>query len=88
MSPSPPHATHALALGDVRFLDAGAGAPAAIAFERTLGEQRLVVACSFDDEACALADLGCAGAEVLLGNYADAPSDGTLRPYEAVVWDA
>ena len=82
------HTSDVLALGDIRFLDAGAGAPAAIAFERTLGERRLVVACSFDEEPCALADLGCAGAEVLIGNYADAPSDGTLRPYEAVVWDA
>ena len=82
------HTSDVLALGDVRFLDAGAGAPAAIAFERMLGERRLVVACSFDEEPCALADLGCAGTEVLLGNYADAPSDGTLRPYEAVVWDA
>ena len=82
------HTSDVLALGDIRFLDAGVGAPAAIAFERTLGERRLVVACSFDEEPCALADLGCAGAEVLIGNYADAPSDGTLRPYEAVVWDA
>lgn len=45
-----------------------------------------MVDCSFDAEACELADLGCAGAEVLLGNYADAPTAGVLRPYEAVVW--
>ena len=62
------------------------GAPKVIAYERTLGDERLVVACSFDEGPCALADLGIAGCEVLLGTYDDAPSAGTLRPYEAVVW--
>lgn len=82
------HESDVLAAGEVRFLDAGAGAPKAIAFERTLGERRLVVACSFDDAPCELADLGTDGAEVLLGNYDDAPAARTLRPYEAVVWSA
>ena len=82
------HESGVLAAGEVRFLDAGAGAPKAIAFERTLGERRLVVACSFDDAPCELADLGTDGAEVLLGNYEDAPAARALRPYQAVVWSA
>lgn len=82
------HESDVLDAGEVRFLDAGAGAPKAIAFERTLGERRLVVACSFDDAPCELADLGTDGAEVLLGNYDDAPAARALRPYEAVAWSA
>ena len=80
------HTSDVVALGDVRFLDAGSAAPKVIAFERTLGEKRLVVACSFDDEPCELTDLGADGMTVLLGNYADCPAEGVLRPYEAVVW--
>ena len=80
------HKSDVAALGDVRFMSAGAAAPKVIAFERTLGERRIVVACSFDAEPCALADLGTGGAEVLLDNYADGPVEGTLRPFEAVVW--
>ena len=80
------HTSDVVALGDVRFLDAGSAAPKVIAFERTLGEKRLVVACSFDDEPCELADLGTDGMTVLLGNYDDGPVAGRLRPYEAVVW--
>ena len=80
------HESEVVARGDVRFLDAGEAAPKAIAFERTLGDERLVVACSFDSEPCRVADLGTSGYEVLLGNYDEAPSAGELRPYEAVVW--
>ena len=80
------HTSDVVALGDVRFLDAGPAAPKVIAFERALGERRLVAACSFDDEPCELADLGADGMTVLLGNYADGPTAGVLRPYEAVVW--
>ncbi len=80
------HESDVLAEGAVRFLDAGPAAPKAIAFERTLGEKRLVVACSFDGEPCELADLGVGDGAVLLGTYADAPTLGVLRPYEAVVW--
>ena len=80
------HASDVVALGDVRFLDAGPAAPRVIAFERTLGEKRLVVACSFDGASCELADLGCDGMPVLLGNYDGVPAAGVLRPYEAVVW--
>ena len=80
------HDSDVVVRGDVRFLDAGEAAPRVIAYERTLGDERLVVACSFDDAPCELADLGEAGGEVLLGNYDDAPAGRVLRPYEAVVW--
>ena len=80
------HEMDVLALGEVRFLDAGDAAPKVIAYERTLGDERLVVACSFDDAPCRLADLGADGCEALLGNYDDAPAAGELRPHEAVVW--
>ncbi|WP_455139332.1 alpha,alpha-phosphotrehalase [Thermophilibacter sp.] len=84
------HTSDVVTLGDVCFLDAGAAAPKVIAYERTLGEKRLVVACSFDAEPCAVdvAALGVDGAEVLLGTYGDAPVAGELRPYEAVVWQS
>ena len=80
------HDSDVVAEGAVRFLDAGAAAPKVVAFERTLGEKRLVVACSFDDAPCELADLGCDGLPVLLGTYDDAPTPALLRPHEAVVW--
>ena len=80
------HSSDVIARGEVRFLDAGAAAPKVIAFERVLGDERLVVACSFDDAPCRLSGLGAEKYEVLLGNYADAPAPGELRPYEAVVW--
>ena len=72
--------------GDVRFLDAGAAAPKVLAFERVLGDERLVVACSFDSEPCRIAGLGTGGYEVLVCNYDSVPVPGELRPYEAVVW--
>ena len=80
------HELDVIAYGDVRFLDAGLGAPKVVAFERTLGEECVVVACSFDEGPCALADLGVDGAEVLVGNYDDAPRPRELRPFEAVAW--
>lgn len=80
------HELEVVSRGDVRFLDAGPAAPKVIAFERTLGDVRLVVACSFDENPCELADLGLGGHERLLGNYDDEPTAGSLRPYEAVAW--
>ncbi|OUO32478.1 DUF3459 domain-containing protein [Olsenella sp. An290] len=80
------HESDLVAEGAVRFLDAGAEAPKVIAYERTLGDERLVVACSFDERPCQLADLGTAGLAVVMGNYDDAPAAGALRPFEAVVW--
>ena len=80
------HESDLVAEGAVRFLDAGAEAPKVIAYERTLGDERFVVACSFDGRPCQLADLGTAGLAVVMGNYDDAPAAGALRPFEAVVW--
>lgn len=80
------HASDVVATGEVRFLDAGEAAPGVIAYERMLGDERLVVACSFDDAPCRIEGLGVEKCEVLLGNYDDAPEPGVLRPYEAVVW--
>ena len=80
------HKSDLVAEGAVRFLDAGATAPKVIAYERTLGDERLVVACSFDERPCQLADLGTEGLTVLMGNYDAAPAAGELRPFEAVVW--
>ena len=80
------HESDLVAEGAVRFLDAGAAAPKVIAYERTLGDERLVVACSFDERPCQLADLGTEGLAVVMGNYDDAPAAGALRPFEAVVW--
>lgn len=78
--------------GDVRFLDAGSGAPKVIAFERVLDGERVVVVCSFDGEGCTIdADqLGLvACGSVLLDTYGDRGPiiDGALelRPYEALL---
>lgn len=88
------HDLPVLAEGRVRFLDAGAGAPKVIAFERTLGDVRLVSVCSFDARACTVdgGDLALGdGYRRLAGNYDDEPpraDDGSLalRPQEAVVY--
>ncbi len=80
------HELDVISLGRVRFLDAGAAAPKVIAFERTLGDVRLVVACSFDEKACKLADLRLEGHKVLLTSYEDVPIPGILRPFEGVAW--
>lgn len=81
-----------LADGAVRFLDAGAGAPKVIAFERSLGDKRVVAICSFDETACAVdADsLGVTACdEVLLSTHGGMGEliDGALglRPYEALL---
>ena len=69
--------------GDVRFLDAPSDK--VIAYERTLGDTRVVVQCNFSrDEQPALAT---EGSEVLVSNYAD-ESAGVLRPWEgtARIW--
>ena len=80
------HELDVIARGSVRFLDAGPAAPKVIAYERTLDEKRVVVACSFDAEPCSIADLGVSGAEVLIGSYDDEPPAGALRPFEGVAW--
>ena len=86
------HELDVVARGRVRFLDAGAAAPRVIAYERTLGDTRLVVACSFDSEPCRVSGLDLDdGYDLLLGSHDDAPrrtEDGglILRPHESVVY--
>ncbi|WP_239462662.1 alpha-glucosidase C-terminal domain-containing protein [Collinsella tanakaei] len=77
--------------GTVRFLDAGASAPKVIAFERTLGDARLVTVCSFDENGCRVDGIDLADMEMRIGNYDDAALPGedgalALRPFEAVVF--
>jgi oligo-1,6-glucosidase len=67
--------------------------PQVYAFTRTMAGERLVVLLNFTGAAAAVAlpaDLGPAAAEVLIGNYDDAPASGsdelTLRPFEARVY--
>ena len=69
-------------LGDVSFLDTASDK--VIAYERTLGDTKVVVECNFsgeDQEA-----LDTAGGEVLISNYAEPAQK--LRPWEAVahIW--
>lgn len=82
--------------GAVSFLDAGEQAPKVIAFERTLGDERVVALCSFDEEACRVDAAGLGlfmtgdlSEHVLVANYEGAPAvvQGALplRPYEAVL---
>ena len=68
--------------GGVRFLDAPSDA--VIAYDRTLGDERLVVQCNFSgDEQPALA---VGGGERLIGNYDEPCGRETLRPWEAVAY--
>ena len=70
--------------GDVHFVD-GAG-DKIIAYERTLGDVRVLVQCNFCGEEQRA--LPAEGGEVLIGNY-DTPAEaGILRPWEAVahIW--
>lgn len=66
--------------GDVRFVDALGDK--VIAYERTLGDVRVLVQCNYSGDE--VPSLITAGGEVLVGNY-DEPSD-MLRPWEAVAY--
>jgi trehalose-6-phosphate hydrolase len=77
-------AEHVVQTGDVRFVDVASDK--VIAYERTLGDVRLLVQCNYsgDEQPAVAAD----GGEVLISNYAE-PGDGaTLRPWEATarIW--
>ncbi len=66
-------------IGDIRFLEAGSDA--VIAYERTLGDERVVVQCNFSGvEQPAVGD---GGGEVLICNYDEPRDTATLRPWEA-----
>ena len=64
------------------------GSDKIIAYERTLGDERLVVQCNFSGDE--LDALSCEGGKLLIGNYAETAADGgatlTLRPWEAVAY--
>lgn len=81
-----------LAEGEVRFLDAGTGAPKVIAFERVLGAKRMVAICSFDPAPCTVDAEGLgisACGEVMSSTHGGMGElvDGALglRPFEALL---
>jgi oligo-1,6-glucosidase len=54
------------------------------AYVRRLGGKKLVVACNFTDHPVAFSlPEEFSGGRLLIGNYADEPSENCLRPYEA-----
>ena len=57
------------------------------AYERTLGDQTLVVVCNFFGETIEMPLMDkCKDMQLLLGNYADMEQPETLRPYEARIY--
>ena len=71
-----------IADGGIRFLDTGTSD--VIAYERTLGGEKLTVYCNlrgYDVPVQGLSE--CAGGEILVCNYASAGEGGVLRPFEA-----
>ena len=68
-------------LGDVSFLDTASDK--VIAYERTLGDTRVLVQCNFGGEA--QPSLATDGGEVLISNY-DGTESGVLRPWEGTAW--
>jgi len=70
--------------GDVRFLESPADK--VIAYERTLGDERVVVQCNFSGEEQPALILE--GGEVLVSNYDESGTAGVLRPWEgtAIIW--
>lgn len=72
-------------VGDVRFVDSPSDK--VIAYERTLGDERILVQCNFSGEEQPA--LPADGGEVLVGNWDDSATDGrVLRPWEAIahIW--
>lgn len=67
--------------GDVRFVDAPDSKT--IAYERTFGDERVLVQCNFS--AREVAALSAEGGDVLIGNY-DEHVDGMLQPWEAIAY--
>ena len=71
-----------IADGDIHFLETGTDD--VIAYERTLGDEKLTVYCNLREYEVPFADL--AEGEVMISNYAaDELSDNMLKPYEARV---
>ena len=76
--------TEIIQAGDVRFLESPA--EKVIAYERTLGDERIVVQCNFSGEEQPAIELE--GGEVLVSNYDDPAETAILRPWEgtAIIW--
>ena len=75
-----------LAEGSVRFLDTGNSR--VLAYERSHGDQRLTVVCSFSREEEAIRPELAArlvSDSVLISNYPQNDTSQALRPYETVV---
>ena len=70
-----------IADGDIRFLETGT--PDVIAYERTLGDEKLSVYCNLKGTEVT-ADSMPEG-EILVSNYGQAGDKGVLRPFEARV---
>ena len=71
-----------IADGDIRFLETGTDD--VIAYERTLGDEKLNVYCNLREYEVPFADL--AEGDILICNYAaEDVTDSTLKPYEARV---
>ena len=66
--------------GGIRFLDTGS--EKVLAYERRLGDERLVVFCNFSGEDQTVTGIALKG-EVLIGNYSG--SHRMMKPYEALV---
>ena len=70
--------------GDVHFLESESDK--VIAYERTLGDERVVVQCNFSGEEQPA--LALEGGEVLISNYDEDAKADVLRPWEAtaLIW--
>ena len=66
--------------GAVKFLDSGN--EKVFAYERTLGDERVVVICNFSGEDEKISGIDIKG-QILIGNYSG--SHKIMKPYEALV---
>lgn len=74
-----------IADGEIHFVESGD--EHVIAYERTLGEQKLLVLCSISDEEIPLTAVQRPlGEKVLISNYEEENSRQSMRPWEAVVY--
>ena len=74
-----------IADGQIRFIESGQDS--ILAYERTLGNEKLTVYCSVSGEELALAEpVSLEGKEILLSSYLDQPAGpvASLRPFEAI----
>jgi oligo-1,6-glucosidase len=62
--------------------------PKVYAYTRELNGKKLLIALNFTkDNTSFSTNIDLQKAKVLLGNYTNSSTDGTLRPYEAVVYE-